>query len=214
MTQADEGLALVKSASCLSLRNRYVRGRIGYLLRTAVIAPFIWVGLISPDVQAQSVVDCAKLHIGLVADDVLAHSIECKSVDGKNGRMELLNASGAGLVSVTTIIHLVDENESGAIKPSKIEDFVETTRAFKNTTGWTAPTSRAGFEVRSFAGQLRVKPGWKASCISFSRYSGQIGSDGYRHQISGFTCFKNSGADSPWTEEEIDYVLGRLKYDF
>ena len=167
------------------------------------------------DAWAQSGVDCAKLHIGLAATDVLAQGgIECKAVDGKNGRMELLNASGPGLMSVTTIIHLADEKESGAIKLSKIEDFVEATRAFETTTGWTPPTSRGGFEVRSFAGQLQVKPGWKARCVSFARYSGQIGSSAYRHQISGFTCFEDSGADSKWSEEEIDDLLRRVKYDF
>lgn len=179
----------------------------------AVIAQASWLCLIPLDARAQGVVDCTKLRFGLAATDLLAQGgIECKSVDGQNGRMELLNASGPG--SVTTIIHLADEKESGAIKPSKIEDFVEATRAFKTTSGWTAPTSRGGFEVRSFAGQLRVKPGWKARCVSFSRYSGQIGSSSYRHQVSGFTCFKDSGANSEWTEAEIDDLLRRVKYDF
>lgn len=180
-----------------------------------VLASALLVCLTPLDAQAQSVVDCAKLHIGLAATDLLAQGgIECKVVDGKNGRMELLNASGPGLMSVTTIIHLVDENDSGAIKQSKIEDFVEVTRAFETTTGWTAATSRGGFEVRSFAGQLRVKPGWKARCVSFARYSGQFGSSSYRHQISGFSCSEDSGPDSKWSEEEIDDLLRRVKYDF
>jgi len=115
---------------------------------------------------------------------------------------------------VTTLLHL-ENTKGGALKPSKVEDFVAWTRAFQAVAGWTAPTTRGGFEVRAFEGQLRVKPGWKARCISYVRYSGQTAdSAGYRHQISGFTCFEDLGPSSDWTDEEIDDLLRRVKYDF
>lgn len=83
------------------------------------------------------------------------------------------------------------------------------------TAGWTEPTSRGGFAVWSFVGQLKVKPGWKAHCTSYSRCSGEAGSSGsYRHQISGFTCFEDTGPSSEWSDELIDDLLRRLKYDF
>lgn len=130
----------------------------------------------------------------------------CHAVDGKNGRMEQINASGAGLVSVTTIVHL--EHTTGAVRPSKTEDFVSWTGAFKTIEGWTAPRSRGGFQVRSFGGQLQVKPGWKASCVSYSRYSGQDGTSGsYRHEISGFTCFEALGPSAEWTDGLADNFL-------
>jgi len=166
------------------------------------------------DAFAQSRVDCSKLHMGIEATDIMAQGgIACKAVDGKNGRVEMLMASGAGLSSVTTLVHL--EDSRGTIKPNKIEDFIDWTGAFETTTGWTAPTSRGGFTVRSFNGQLQVKPGWKARCISYTRYSGGTGSSGlYRHQLSGFTCYEDLGPSSEWTDQLIDDLLRRVKYDF
>ena len=163
---------------------------------------------------AQSAVDCSELRIGVEQTDVIARGgIACKAVDGENGRMEVLNASGAGLSSVTTLMHL--EDNRGALKPSRIEDFIDWTGAFKTTAGWAEPMSRGGFTVRSFDGQLQVTPGWKARCISYSRYSGETGSSGlYRHQISGFTCFEDTGPSSEWTDELIDDLLRRVKYEF